>query len=248
MRRTPGKMSAKQNLSSETLLHFTDSLEVVKLILNTGFQARYIYEKLPSNKLAYFVKTVCFCDIPLGAIKTHLNWYGDYGIGVASSWARKKKISPVVYINSQTPFINFSASASNRTNLEASATTRYLKQILGKQMFYNETKKEEYYKKKKFYEEREWRYFPDDFDLRVELYKKEPLLEAERVSLNQNKLPHLELDLGKVEYIIVRDRKEVQDVIREIQKLYKKKLLRNKVERDNLITKIMTTSQITKDF
>jgi len=65
MNKKLGNNKIGQNLSSQTLFHLTGSLDVLKLILKNGFQARYIYEKLPGRKLAYLTKTTCFCNIPL---------------------------------------------------------------------------------------------------------------------------------------------------------------------------------------
>jgi hypothetical protein len=244
MRKSIKPISTRQNLSSETIYHFTDSLATLEKIITIGFQARYIYEKLPKSKIAYFVKSVCFCDIPMGAVKYHISWYGDYGIGVKRIFAKESEISPVIYIHGRTPFINFSASKANRTNLQNGLITPYLKQISGKQMFYDEDKKKYYHKKKKFYEEREWRYFPKDKNLIVQTYKQEIELENRRQALNTSgTLPVKKIDLKDIEYLIVKDKADVLPLIYKI-----KKLVRKKRDQEILISKIITVSQIRRDF
>ena len=76
-------MTAYNNLSSTTLFNFTDEFIHLKDALENGFYCGDIYEKLPfGENLGYKVPMVCFCDIPLGMIKHHLSWYGEYSIGI----------------------------------------------------------------------------------------------------------------------------------------------------------------------
>ena len=244
MRSTKGKISDKENLSSEALFHFTSSIDVLILILEKGFQARYIYEKIPGTKLAYMVKTACFCDIPLGSIKSHLNWYGDYGIGISRPWAKELGISPVAYIHKNTPFITKSSSLKNIELLRASDMTPYLKQVRGKQFFRNETNNTIYYKWNTFYEEREWRYFPESKDLNVVKYAKEEELNEIKDRLNNTGvLPYKALDIGKIEYIIIRDRSELQKIVSCI-----KRITSSIIEQEKLISKISSVSQIRRDY
>ncbi|RUT73039.1 abortive infection system antitoxin AbiGi family protein [Ancylomarina longa] len=244
MRKTVGYINTQQNLSSDTLFHFTDSLEILDLILSKGLQARFIYEKLPRSRVAYFVKTICFCDIPLGAIKTHLNWYGNFGIGINRAKAKKYGITPVNYIHSNSPQISFSSSLSNRDILQKSKITPHLKQIRGKQMFYDEKKNEYYWKWKKFYEEREWRFFPEDNEISVTTYKKEIELEEKRQSLNlKSSLPNLKMDINDIEYIIIEKQKDIFPLIG-----FLKRIDSDKKSIEVLLTKVITSHQILKDF
>ncbi len=246
MRETLGELNPKQNLSSDTLFHFTASLEVLVKILRKGFQVRYIYEKLPQIRLAYFVETVCFCDIPLGAIKNHLNWYGNYGIGINRKKAKEKGFSPVIYIHQKSPHIVVSGTDKNIKDLSNSPTTKYLKQIRGKQLFYNKEKDNKpYWRWKTFYEEREWRYFPETIQaINVEKYKKETDLDSRRNKLNAtNSLSSLKIDNDWIEYIIVDKKIEIPKIISIIKKLFKSNSLA-----EILISKILTSEQIAKDF
>jgi len=141
MNRKIGKYKTTFNLSSETLFHLTGSFDILKLILKNGFQARYIYEKLPGRKLAYFTKTICFCDIPLSLIKEHVNWYGTYGIGINKSISRGKGLSPVLYVHSNSPNFPKGSSTSTLKWFKEFDFTHYLKQVRGKQMFFDDDDK-----------------------------------------------------------------------------------------------------------
>lgn len=74
--------------------------------LNNGIYALNLFEKLPERNNGYAVPLACFCDIPLGMIKEHLDWYGKFGIGINRAYARSLGINPVWYVHSQNLFVN----------------------------------------------------------------------------------------------------------------------------------------------
>jgi len=244
MNRKLGTYKTSQNLSSETLFHFTSDFTTLELILRNGFQARYIYEKLPGRKLAYLTKTICFCDIPLGLIKEHVNWYGAYGIGINRPIAKEYGFSPVLYLHSKSP--NYKKGSSRKTQnwFENFSFTNYLKQIRGKQMFINDNNSP-FWKWKTFYNEREWRYFPTDKNIEIIQYSNEMDLENRRKNLNEKektKLPYLHFDPNWIEYILIKDSKELNKLINIL------KTDKYKDYYDSLLTKVITFEQIQKDF
>ena len=239
MNRTLGNYKTKQNLSSTTIFHFTNTLDILKSILKNGFQVRFIYEKLPGTKLAYLTNTVCFCDIPLSSIKEHINWYGEYGIGISRKIATQLQLTPVFYIHSKSRDIPKGSSIKNIEWFENFPFTRYLKQVRGKQMFFDE-KNKPYWKWKKFYDEKEWRYFPNNPILKISKYTNEIELDNLRKQLNDNKnLEYLLIKPEWIEYIIIKDAKEIKDL---------KSVFPDNEYYDILLTKIITVKQILNDF
>jgi len=241
MNRKLGTYKTSPNLSSDTLFHFTSDFNTLKLILENGFQSRYIYEKLPGRKIAYLTKAVCFCDIPLGLIKEHVNWYGTYGIGINRPIAKTQGFSPVLYIHSKSPKYPKGSSLTSIEWFQNFSFTNYLKQVRGKQMFFDDNNKP-LWKWKTFYNEREWRYFPPDKKIEVVQYKIETELEKRRVELNNGDLPILKFDPDWIEYILIKDYKDVEELI---------KILNTKKYKDDfesLLTKVVTFKQIQKDF
>lgn len=242
MNRKLGTYKTTANLSSETLFHFTGNFNTLELILQNGFQARWIYEKLPGRKLAYFTKTVCFCDIPLGLIKEHVNWYGTYGIGINRPTAIDHGLSPIMYLHPKSPKFPKGNSERTRNWFNDFKFTSYLKQVKGKQMFFNEAE-DPFWKWKTFYNEREWRYFPPNNEIFVVKYKKETDLEERRKELNNdNELPFFPIEPDWIEYILINDPKEIEGLIKIL------KTKRFKPNFDNLLTKVITFKQIRKDF
>ncbi|MFA0182561.1 abortive infection system antitoxin AbiGi family protein [Vibrio cyclitrophicus] len=87
---------------SHTLFHFTKDVQFLKDILKNGFWPRFCLEDVrwytgKENQCAYPI--TCFCDIPLSRVDEHVDFYGNYGIGVTKEWAKLNKLSPVIYIN-----------------------------------------------------------------------------------------------------------------------------------------------------
>lgn len=242
MNRQLGSFKTSPNLSSETLFHFTSSFNTLELILKNGFQTRWIYEKLPGGRLAYFTKTTCFCDIPLGLIKEHVNWYGTYGIGINRPVAKNYGLSPIIYLHSKSPIFPRGSSESSVVWFKEFKLTSYLKQVRGLQMFFNDLG-DPFWKWKTFYNEREWRYFPPKNETYVVKYKKETELEEKLKELNNvDNFPHFNIKPEWIEYILINNPNEIEGLI---------KILDSdnfKPHFNNLLTKVITFSQLRKDF
>jgi len=90
-------------LSPDILTHFTSSFNNLINILKHDFYPRYCYEEFTIMDNPAFVKNafpmVCFCDIPLSQIKTHIKTYGKYGIALSKNWGILKRLNPVIYFN-----------------------------------------------------------------------------------------------------------------------------------------------------
>ncbi len=92
---------------STSLFHFTKNLETLQSILANGFYPRLSVEDvswtgIPGLEFVAF-PMVCFCDIPLGRIEDHVDFYGEYGLGMSKEWALKNGLNPVFYVSSSAP-------------------------------------------------------------------------------------------------------------------------------------------------
>lgn len=92
------------NISANTLFHFTRSIDNIIGILTNDFSPRFCMENqsflCPSHKFEnkFAIPMVCFCDIPLSEIKNHINNYGSYAIGLSKEWGKRNGINPVMYV------------------------------------------------------------------------------------------------------------------------------------------------------
>jgi hypothetical protein len=87
------------NLSSNSLFHFTDSIENVKSILADKIYGSYCKETLhyKADAITLIIPMICFCDIPLKTISQYTK-YGRYGIGLKKGWGIKNQLNPVLYL------------------------------------------------------------------------------------------------------------------------------------------------------
>jgi len=223
-------------ISSSTLFNFTDSFDYLINNLRQGFYCHNTYEKLPLRNNGYRVPMACFCDIPLSLIKEHFDWYGRYGIGVKRTYARQQGVKPVWYVISESNLVRNLVKTKDLSEYERKHLLPYLKQFIGKQ-YYQKEKKE---KRKKFYDEREWRYIPDNsmvipfFGLKGQREKSKAIQIGER----------MELDLNMVEYIIIEKESDFDRIFKELKRICNDK----KVRYESMIAKIITAKQIERDF
>lgn len=169
-------------INASSLLHFTNSMDALKGILEKGFRFSYCCEKVSAtinmNELhpegANFfrpsphinshiaIPMICFCDIPLTRAKLHSDTYGKFIVGIDKDTAItvfKDSLNPVMYRNSM--WIDYALSdlsviKAKIENIEGCYNyKRSLNQLIGISKPYYGTFKgiEDYC----YYDEREWR-------------------------------------------------------------------------------------------
>jgi hypothetical protein len=220
-------------LSSTTLFNFTDSFEHLESNLLKGIYAGTIYEKLPNKNNGYAVNMACFCDIPLSLIKEHLSWYGNFGIGLSRTYAREHGVSPVFYIHSDSNILKSLITDKSDFRLRLFP---YVKQFIGNQRFINDK-----IKKKKFYDEHEWRYIPpeNNFQLFLKTSRQNAEIKMEK------KVSYMPINYEKIEYLIIESSDYVDSLIKVINAICKKN---KSLNREHLISRIITAKQIRRDF
>ena len=79
-------------LTPNTLIHFTDTKDKLKSILQDNFRVFNCKEvvALDVKQATYYAPMVSFCEIPLSQVKEHLSKYGNYGIGLTREWGKRK--------------------------------------------------------------------------------------------------------------------------------------------------------------
>lgn len=182
-------------INASSLLHFTNSMDAIKGILENGFRFSYCCEKVSAtinmNELypegANFFRSspkanhhiaipmICFCDIPLTRAKLHSDTYGKFIVGVDKDMAITvfgDNINPVMYRTSQTIGLalhDLSVIKANIDNVQGCYNyKRSLNQLIGNTKPYNGTVKGEDYC---YYNEREWRILlPYDYDEQTTWY------------------------------------------------------------------------------
>lgn len=245
-------------VNSNTLIHFTGSMENLIEILKSDFHPRlcledfsFVLNEKESNKIA--LPMVCFCDIPLHLVKEHMAEYGNYGIGLKKSWGLRYGLCPVHYItNNSYVHGNMSAIYNKISTLDLDAST--LLSPIWNHLAFTKPHHGISHKNqmpKVFYDEREWRFFPNIFSL-AEM--EDPALTEEdfndlekREKANQTlksiSLPYTPRD---IKYIIVSEESEIPDLIFQIDRV--KSLKYHPDEIALLKTKIICAEYMLEDF
>jgi len=244
-------------ISSDSIFHFTRSKDTLLAILKNEFQPNFCFERceLGNQVVKGAYPMVCFCDIPLSQVKEHIGkYYGEYGIGMSKSWAEKMGLNPVLYIRKASHL-----AAHIKSLVEVVRSTEELKTSMQKTLISilryikpfegNHLRGKEMPDKIKFYDEREIRYVPPPemtnnrhLFLSEEQYKD---LKARNRFNSIVKQLKLSFDPDDIKYIIIKDEDEIFSIVQKLPRI-KRKYSYETVQK--LLTRIITTEQIRKDF
>ncbi len=245
------------SISTNSIIHYTNSLDNLIGILQEGFRIKYCSERLNLGKSRYSSAAhpmISFCDIPLSASIQHFEAYGKYGIGLSKKWAFEIGINPVLYIDENSLFAeNLYELIKERRNEKTNLTLKQKKEILhiksyAKNYSGSFTRKNKIYKNYKFYDEREWRIVPDNnilgaalFSISSKAYKSNKEKYNSRISSIR-----LEFEAKDISYIIVERTDEIPDIIKIVRDCFGKRCTSEQL--DILFSKICSTEQIIADY
>lgn len=214
---------------SHTLFHFTKNIEFVKNILTDGFWPRYCLEDLSWYIFEYdyvAFPMVCFCDIPLSRISEHVDFYGEFGIGVTKDWALANNLNPVSYIAKNSTFCSSLNNVfknndySNGKNGYYDGSGNDLNQILsfvkpleGKMLLSGKPVDKE------FYQESEWRFVPKTPEIQPWLdkssYDDKSVLDTNHQKTKN--ISSLRISPQDIKYIFVKSDSDIPEIINYIQ-------------------------------
>jgi len=139
------RRDSKLHHRSNSLFHFTKQYQTLLQILNNGFRPRYSREDIRwlgfSGDSEIGVPMVSFCDIPLSLNEVHIRDFGAYGLGMSRDWAQRNYITPVRYVQEDSPVAEQYRSLRESAKDQMQLLTTTLQNIW-------------------FFEECEWRYVP----------------------------------------------------------------------------------------
>lgn len=244
-------------LSSSTLIHFTADKKALLNILSDNFHVFNCRENFTLNDgpITFVVPMVSFCDIPLSEVKSHIEKYGSYGIGLTKEWGVKNGLNPVLYIaqksslakSFQAALVHFAdRKGENDWTTEQKSLVdvlRYMKNYEG-----DLTRKGTTVERYRFSDEREWRYVPPaETDCHMICLQSEyedsdfkDCVDAQLVSLR------LSFEPNDIKYIIIRDDSEIGEFVEHLRRAKGKRYVHDDVER--LTTRILTSEQINNDM
>lgn len=248
-------------VSSQSLFHFTRSLEVVERILSEGFKAAYCREEHVLNGVETLchVPMISFCEIPLSQVKEHIFKYGRYGIGLSREWARSNRLNPVIYlqhnsfltedIQKATHFFIAQCRGSIETvSEEHFSALKSLAQLLAYTKNYEGTlrRKSEAIENYRFSDEREWRFVPSSPSVLTvmsdETFSTELGQRLKSVVTEGFRMP---IEPRDISYILVSHESELERIISAVKA---RRLSIDEKQIDRLLTRILTVEQLEHDF
>lgn len=177
---------------------------------------------------------ICFCDIPLSKVSSHISRYGSYGIGFdKNKIINKSKIQPIHYINPASRLADdfretflkaydgtVEFTEQNRTLIDYLVSTLvYMKPISERAIVDNKVIS------KNFQDECEWRFIPLAMDNEIPLVlPQDQTSELLQKKYNDIVLPHhpetwMRFEWDDIRYLIVPDEAANKRLIRKIRNL-----------------------------
>jgi hypothetical protein len=257
------KLPQTVTLSSNTLFHFTNSIDNLLSILTHEFRPSFCKEKLPikDDTLEGGIPMVCFCDIPLSQTRSHMSVYGSYGLGLTKSWGIRQGISPVLYSTPSSPVMEGlyrlikrglglrsafvrAGSVDNELWGDVYRLSCFVKPYKGEFV-----KRGDKYPSKRFYDEREWRWVPDlvGDSMQFGIDPSECDDSAARQQANEKLQAKCRLSFTPrdIRYIIVAREREILPVMEQIDTI---KGHYSVSDRKLLSSRLISAQQIAADF
>ena len=251
------------NLSPDILFHFTDRAGLFG-ILESNFSISYSRERIVDQKRTkqFAVPMVSFCDLRLSEVKTHMEKYGSYGIGLTKEWANRSGLNPVLYTNKMSPITHDFIRAIediykhvettedgkryiglSKTYMDLMNLLRYIKNYEDSLVRPGKPTITNY----RFADEREWRYVPP---LNINNWPFVPWskikTQEEKKQLNDSLMAHkLFFNPEDIRYLIIKEDGERLGLIEHLE-VAKKGYDAN--IRRRLASRILTHEQINNDI
>lgn len=244
-------------ISTNSIIHYTDTADKLKGILREGFRVKYCgeilkMEKEVSSRAAH--PMISFCDIPLSHSNEHFGAYGYYGIGLTKEWAKENGANPVLYLDDNSSIAKtlgyfLKERRKSNSNLNEEQKSQLLRfKSFAKNYSGALKRKNISIRNYKFYNEREWRIVPEkdilngeSFSVTLSTYENNKANYNERLSgIRYTFKPQ------DISYIIVAETSEIPDFIDTLRNTFKKECTSE--ELDILFSKICSTEQIIADY
>jgi hypothetical protein len=244
-------------ISTDSIIHYTDTINKLESILKEGFAIKYCSEKLfieedVSSLAAH--PMVSFCDVPLSQAYRHFDTYGKYGIGLSKTWANSKGINPVLYLDKDSSISRTIGQLiierrKSKTNLTSKQKSDILRIKCFAKNYSGPLKRESIHiRNYRFYDEREWRLVPDDSELQgasfsISLSNYEDDKDKYNKTISSLRF---EFEAEDISYVIVDKTREIPRIIKVIRDVYGDDCSSNQL--DILLSKICSTQQIISDY
>ncbi len=257
-----GVGKSRMVISSNALFHFTLSMEDIVSTLENGFAARFCLENYSNlfdasgDGFSMAFPMVCFCDLPISQLRSHMDFYGSYGLGMKKEWGIKNGISPVMYMHPGSDTACYIGRllgyVDDRADKDEAAVFRKcLRSVIRQIKLYEGfVEKDGQQASKRFYDEREWRWVPyvtenDNSDLLSLSGNTYNTLQTRQAYEKPSAAARLTFEPEDIDYIIVSLESEILQVIDSVVR-FGQGFDENTVK--ILTTRIISAERIRSDF
>ena len=250
-------------LSPDSLFHFTPHFANLLGILENTFYPRYCYEEfnLIDNDAQSFIEDaipmVCFCDIPLSQLMSHIQTYGRYGLGMSKEWGIREGLNPVIYFNKNSHLAERISVITNSLIWRNDSTAKAFKETMLYMKPYKGTLHRggrSFKENVRFYDEHEWRYMPDESimttnnietSIQAHIYRNpKELADANRkLETDETKLS---FNANDIKYIIINNEDQINKMVEALRRIKGSRYDSDTIDR--LTSRIITVQQIQSDF
>lgn len=239
--------------SANTLFRFFTKLDyLLGTIEKAALVPRYYMEtvdylEIDRKHIAY--PMICFCDINLHKMTSHIDFYGGYGIAFSKAWGIRKGIQPIQYVNPNSILRTDFTEAFNcaiRTESESPTQDYLLSQMYYLKPIFGTMQRDNEEKERIFTDECEWRYIPDLRLLELPQAVDEqdvfslPVLNK---AIDEHKEAWLHFDYQDIKYLIVQNENDFEKICETICGK-----VSNTNDRNRLISKIIVWQNERSDF
>lgn len=242
-------------ISTNSIIHYTESFDVLCKILDEGFKIKYCLENLSliskgkGSSAAH--PMVSFCDIPLSETNKHFESYGCYGIGLYKEWALRNGLNPVLYIEKNS---SIAISLSNMLQKVRDGSLADIEKDIYRLKAFTKNYSGELHTNNidvleyRFYNEKEWRFIPQRQEINGKTISVSGSKYKADKQLYNNKLSNIRLKFTPLDisYIIVKNTDEIPRLISYLKDKYYDKCTAKDL--DILLTKICSVEQIQSDY
>lgn len=253
-------------VSANTLFHFTKINGLRGILSAQGFYCQYSdehFENILPQKNPFcraYIPMISFCDLTITQVSNdslHREHFGSYGIGLTKEWGITKRVSPVIYVHKRSqPARQLHELSRMLKNLKKKVRGNFpfldVEEKLIDSFKYIKPYKGRWHKGKKikdgrkpimYYNEREWRYCPqiNEHSVLSAMIKDN---KKERKKLNNDlKKEFIKFTPEDIKFIIIRNKKDINDIARVIHNMGIKPSQKNE-----LLAKIRTFQEIKEDY
>ena len=217
-------------ISTNSIIHYTNSIDKLKAILKEGFKLKYCKEilKLDDGQSNAAHPMISFCDIPLSESIKHFETYGHFGIGLTKDWAVRNGINPVLYIDKSSLIANsihtlIKARREATSNLTSEQKNLVLKiKSYAKNYSGDLTRNGKTIKDYRFYDEREWRLVPSKDILGTASFSVDGTSYASSKDSYNAKLEAIRIEFAHtdISYVIVENTIQIPEIIKSLREFF----------------------------